>query len=259
MMISTSEPGSTAMPPVPSDPTLWASMPIAVGTADISGIAVQLHRGFRVTGRVEFEGNAERPAPDVISRMSVRLEPADGRVLPGRFVPSGRVDSDGKFTTYGLPAGKYFLRGAGGGQPWTFKAAMLEGRDVSDTPLDLQGDISGVTFVLTDRPTELTGSVTSASGGRPEAVVIAFPADSQSWLSYTVNTARIRAVSVDRTGAFRFAGLPAGDYYVVAVPDSAATDWRDPRVLTSLTRAATRVRLDDGARHSQQLRMQEAR
>lgn len=74
-----------------------------------------------------------------------------------------------------------------------------------------------------------------------------------------LNPRRMRSVRASKTGAYKALGLPAGEYYAAAVPDETATDWQDPRILTSLARDATRVRLDDGQRKTQDLRTQQKR
>lgn len=43
-------------------------------------------------------------------------------------------------------------------------------------------------------------------------------------------------------------GLPAGDYFAIAVDDLEIDGFRDPPVLEQLSRRATRVTIADGAR-----------
>jgi hypothetical protein len=49
--------------------------------------------------------------------------------------------------------------------------------------------------------------------------------------------------------------LPAGEYFAVAIPDRLATDWQNPRFLESLAPEATRVRVRDGERVTQMLKV----
>jgi hypothetical protein len=58
------------------------------------------------------------------------------------------------------------------------------------------------------------------------------------------------AVHVDRSGgepgrSLRFIGLPAGDYYLIAVDDIEYTATHDPAVLQKLALKATRVTIPD--------------
>jgi hypothetical protein len=131
-------------PPLPSGPTLWASVPIAVGNRNVSGVAISLQAGARISGRLEFDGVAERPDAEQLQRMSIVIEPA-GAPMPGvaaSMMLTGRADPGGRFTTVGLVGGRYFVRVGGGPPGWTFKSATFEGRDLADTPLDLAGRMS---------------------------------------------------------------------------------------------------------------------
>src|SRR5687768_10102192 len=49
---------------IPEGPTFWSSMPVSVGRNPVTGLAVTLQAGFRVSGRLEFEGTATRPASE---------------------------------------------------------------------------------------------------------------------------------------------------------------------------------------------------
>ena len=151
---------------MPTDPTLWAEVPLSVGRLDVTDLTIPLRTGLRVSGRVEFDGTKEKPAGTVLTRMTIMLEPIERRGPTGP--PGGQVDAGLQFKTYGVPAGKYFVHPMGPATSgWTFKAAMYQGRDVADVPLDLDSaDVSGVVITFTDRPTELSGTVESSSGVR---------------------------------------------------------------------------------------------
>ena len=51
---------------------------------------------------------------------------------------------------------------------------------------------------------------------------------------------------VDREGRYQTAGLPAGDYIAVAIPEETSANWPDPAVLRALARAGTTVTIGDG-------------
>ena len=84
-------------------------MTLTVGAKDLADIPVSLSPGIRVTGLVQFNGGAERPAPDRMSSIALMLEPADPQ--PGVSGGRGRIESTGVFTTMGVPPGRYFVRG----------------------------------------------------------------------------------------------------------------------------------------------------
>jgi hypothetical protein len=263
MMMTMSAPTGEASlpPPIPTDPTLWAAVPIAVGRADVTGVTVPLRTGLRVSGRVEFDGTLEKPAATPLQRIAVTIDPIEGRTGTGApFIPPGRVDASGQFNTYGLPGGRYFVRVPGAPAGWTFKSAIHQGRDVSDVALDLDsGDVSGVVITFTDQPTELSGSAQTVKGPDPDATVIVFPSDNTAWLSTGLNPRRIRSSRTSQSGAYKITGLPPGSYYVAAIPDELASDWQDPRFLEALARSAAQVTLDDGQKKTQHVRTTQVR
>jgi hypothetical protein len=239
--------------PLPTDPTLWTELPIAVGTTDIVDLQVMLRPGLRVTGTVQFDGGAQRPEADRLTSIGVMLEPAD--VRPGVSSARGRIETSGQFATMGVPPGRYFIRAVGAPQGWTFRGATLGGRDVSDVALDIDSDVSGVALVFTDRPIELSGRVTGDASLTERATVVLFPADQSEWVGYGSSPRKLRNARADRTGAFTIGNLPAGDYYLAAVTEKTAVDWQNPEFLASLVSDATRVRLSDGQKLTQNVKV----
>jgi hypothetical protein len=257
MMITTAgNPGPTPPPAPSTEPTLWAAMPLAVGQTPVTGVTVPLQNGSRIKGRVEFDGTAERPDASQLQRLMVVVEPMVSQPIRAQSIPPARVDANGEFTTGGVPGGRHFVRAPTTPAGWHFKETRYDGRDLSNTPIDLDGrDLTGVTIVFTDRPTEISGSVRIGQGsGDADATVLIFPADPETWPA--PNPRRMRSIRTSKTGAYKAVALPPGDYYLAAVPDEAAVDWQDPRVLASLARDAARVTLDDGDRKTQDLRTQ---
>lgn len=244
-------PGGT--PPLPTEPTLWTEVPITVSTSDVVDLPLMLRPGLRVTGIVQFDGAAARPEGDRLTSLGVILEPAD--VRPGVNSARGRVETSGQFATMGVPPGRYFVRAMGAPAGWTFRGATLGGRDVTDTPLDIDSEVSGVALVFTDRPIELSGRVTGDASLTEGATVILFPADQSAWVGYGSSTRRLRNVRADKTGAFTIGNLPAGDYYLAAVTEKIAVDWQNPEFLASLASDATRVRLSDGQKLTQNVKV----
>jgi hypothetical protein len=245
--------GGPGMPPLPTEPTLWTEIPVTVSTSDIMDIPVMMRPGLRVTGTVQFDGGAARPEGDRLTSVGVVLEPAD--VRPGVNSARGRVETSGQFATMGVPPGRYFVRAQGAPPGWTFRGATLGGRDVTDMPLDIDSEVSGVALVFTDRPIELSGRVTGDANLTEGATVILFPADQSAWVGYGSTTRRLRNVRADKTGAFTIGNLPAGDYYLAAVTEKIAVDWQNPEFLASLTSDATRVRLSDGQKLTQNVKV----
>ena len=230
--------------PVPTEPLLAATQAITVGERDVSGIALTLRPGPRVTGRAQFVGSAPQPVAAAWATIAVSLEPANGQsfaaVVPGRF------DATGQFTTPSSWPTRYLIR-ATPPLGWTFDRATYQGRDVSETPIDLVSDLEDVVIVFTDRPALITGTVertdVEPSAG---ADVLLFPVDPKSWIDYGRTSVCVRLVSSGPTGAFKFGPPPGGDYYLAAIPDDQAADWRDPAFLQRVAAIADRITVTDG-------------
>ena len=234
-------------PLVPVDPVLWTETAVSVGSTDTTGVAVSLRPGLRVTGRTEFTGSAPRPSAAELRSIVIVMDSADGRTTA---LPTGyraQIDSEGRFYTIGLPAGRYLVRIDRPPRGWTVKAAMVNGRDICDVPIALvNDDVSGLVLTFTDRPATISGAIRD-SQGRPdeEAIALIFPADG-NWIDQGPNPRRFRGIRADSSGAFSTAGLPPGEYFAVAINDAIASNWQDPAFLQKLARVATRVVLADG-------------
>lgn len=254
---SAGTPGATP-PRVPADPTLWASVPVPVADTDVSGVTVVLQTGARVKGRLEFDGSAERPDAQRLERISIAIERSDRAVGGAPFIsiPPGRVDGSGTFTTYGIPGGKYMVRVGGAPAGWTLRSVTVEGRDVSDTPLEIGApDVTNVVITFTDRPTKLTGVVHGAAGNAdPDALVVVFPTDTAQWQEFGLNPRRMRSVRVAKAGSYTFTGLPAGEYFVAAIKDELLPAWQYPEMLETLSRLASQISLSEGETRTQALK-----
>jgi hypothetical protein len=240
-------------PPIPPEPTLWASAPVSLGESDLTGVTVPLRAGFRVSGRAEFDGNALKPTPDQLRRMPVVLDRADtggafASPVAGLGQPqNGQFDATGQFTTYGMVPGKYFVRAPFTFGGWTLKSASIDGRDAADVPLDLEdADVGGVVLTFTDKPTEIAGAVHDAQGQPdPTASVVLFPVQPESWTDFGSSPRRLRVVRAGANAQYRVGGLPPGEYFAAAVRAEVGGDWQNPSFLLSLSQVATRVTVTD--------------
>jgi hypothetical protein len=241
--------GSATPPTVSKDPTFWAELPVSVGESDVTGLSVAMRSGARISGSVVFEGTAEKPQADRLIAMSIQVDSANGRTTSmNQFTLSrGAVDASGQFTTYQQAAGRYTLRVVTVLPGWTFKSAVVNGVDISDTPIELGAeDVTGVVLTFTDTPTALSGTVRNAQGvGEQMAAVLIFPADPRGWTDFGSVPRRLRLVRPGVGGAYQTTGLPAGDYLVAAVEPGRAVNWQTPAVLKTLVADATRVTLSD--------------
>jgi hypothetical protein len=257
VMTSSGTPG--APPGIPQEPTLWASVAVGVADTDVTGLTVALQSGARLTGRLEFDGVKERPDAQALVRIPIVIERADhssGPVGPGMGIPPGRVEESGTFKTYGIPGGKYLVRVLGAPPGWTLRSVMSEGRDISDTPLDVgSADVANIVITFTDRQTNVTGVVRGADGNAdPDALVVIFPADSATWTGFGLNPRRVRSIRSARNGKYTFGGVPPGEYVVAAVKEENLGSWQYPEMLEALSRIGSQVRLSEGDTRTQDLK-----
>jgi protocatechuate 3,4-dioxygenase beta subunit len=231
----------------------WTRTSVEVAGADID-VAVPVHRSLRVSGRVQFDG-ATAPAAARVT-LTPDVEGPGSDVEP----PSVPVDSDGRFTVTVTP-GRYIVNASAqapfslnaptttpavaAARSWTLRSAMSGGLDVSSTALTVTRDVSDVVVTLTDRSAELRGRVLNLQNA-DDITVLLFPSDESLWLDFGIGR-RMRTARPAVDGAFAFAGIPAGEYYVCAVRGMTQRDWRSGALFDVLAPLASRVSLDEGA------------
>jgi len=233
---------------------LFATQPVSVSGRDVS-VSMTLARGTTISGTITFEsmgGSAAEP-----SRVSVTLTPATGRGGgPGGFGGGGtfRASTDNTFTITDVAAGTYMVRVGGASGTWGLKSVTLGGRDTADTPVEIKGTqpITGMSVVLTDQPTTVSGTVADSTG-QPvtNGIVVAYPLDSSLWRG---GTRLLQVARPDQDGNYRIRAMPPGDYYLVAVIDLDDNEWYDPAILEALRQVATRVTLSEGETETRTLR-----
>jgi protocatechuate 3,4-dioxygenase beta subunit len=241
------------LPPVPTEPLLHVSQPLAIGERHARDVQLVLQAGPRIRGRAEFDGMAARPAAEQWAQLVVSLQPASGaqysNVQPGRFT------EDGRFQTPSTWPGRYLVRVPSPPAGWTVRSVMYQGREISETPIDLASDLDDVVITFTDRPARIDGVVNDADG-RPDrrAVVVLFPVDPAGWTDYGRTSRRVRSALPSRDGRFSFDAPPAGAYFLVAIPDTESADWSNPEVLAALAARAERLEVVEGQTVTRTLR-----
>jgi hypothetical protein len=93
----------------------------------------------------------------------------------------------------------------------------------------------------------MNGTVRNGAGNPDQtASVIVFPVDPSSWVDTGSQPRRIKTTRTGKDGSFKIGPLPPGEYYVVAIEDSAPRSWQDPAYLEAVARSATTVRVGEG-------------
>jgi len=109
---------------------------------------------------------------------------------------TGTVSTDGQFIVTGVLPDSYRFSvsvpaSAPGAPSWFVKSASIGGRDVSDAFVDITDDIATASIVLTDRVSEVSGSITDGAGRpTPEYVIVIFPSDVSLWTWQTRRPSR---------------------------------------------------------------------
>jgi len=233
----------------PDGADYWARMPVTVSGADIDNLDVPLQRAVTLSGRIVLAPTSGPP----VRFPTLVLEPADGRRSFGMpmSVPVGLRPSEPptpgtsvEFAAHGLLPGEYLLRVFLGIAK--VQSVTWEGRDYTDRPFDATSgrDITGVVVTLTTASSSISGVVSDAGELPSGTAVIAFPAEREAWTNYGFSPTRFRSALATAGGRYQLDGLPAGEYYLVAVPAAQERAWLDPGFLASHAGRATRVRVE---------------
>lgn len=200
------------------DQTDWAVEYVQVSGENIRGVALRLQPGLTFSGTLVSEGSGAAPSwrgtritmqPVNTSGTSILL---NGSPLSGVSVRSTGVDQNGAFEITGIQPGNYDVRvqppPAVGGD-WTVRGIVAGGRDLRDAPITFEsGSIIDVTISMTDQPTAVTGTLSSASGTpASDYFVVIFAASPDLWHP---TSPRFQAVRPDIDGTFIAKNLPAG-------------------------------------------------
>jgi hypothetical protein len=218
----------------------FAFMPISVGGSDITGLRIVTSGGATLSGRVVFEGTPP-PAGTRVRVVPQAADPSRTNIEPVRRnnAEMGLVGADGSFQIDGI-AGPFFLRitidaGRAGtaSDPLRYmtRAVLIDGADVADVPFDptRRGSVSGITVVVTDKVTQVSGVVTDARGTPADAsAVLIVPEQLPAGIS---PTRYVRMLQSDGNGKFSVRAMPAGRYAAVALATLDPAHQFDPGVI----------------------------
>jgi hypothetical protein len=258
--------GAAAGPPVPGGRggpgTSWAMTEITVSGQDLTGLELRLEPAMTMNGRLVFESATGRvPASMTGFRPSLGAWRQGTGPTVAVTVPSATVDAEGRFRFGSVVPGRYAVSAYGGPTNadrtplWYFKSAAVNGRDVTDQPLDIRPGEEPPELVITftDRVTEVTGTLFDGAG-RPTSglTIIVFSVRRELWTQGSRHTRPSPAAS---DGKYRLTGLPPGEYYFAAVTTYEFTDLSDASFLEQLAAGAFKVTLAEGEKKVQDVRM----
>ena len=231
----------------------FAVQPITIGETDLSNLTVILSPAASVSGTVTFQSSQGQSTPDP---GQIRVAAPLVNAVDIGPNPTTRVGRDGTFTLQGVQAGAHLFRTQGNQRGWMLKSVTTSGRETIDTPLDLRSgqSLTGVNMVFTDRLTEVNGTITDERGAPiTEYTLLTFPLDEELWRA---QSRHIMTARPDQNGKYQLRGLPAGDYYLVAVDPTEQGEWFEPAYLTAHRVGATRFSLTEGDTKTQDFRLQ---
>jgi hypothetical protein len=226
-----------------------ASMPIVVGGADIAGLTITTSGGGALEGAFVRDSAATQPLPRGLSvQVSSTTHGAVSRMQNAEA---------GTFRLLGL-RGPVHLAVSGLPEGWAVKAITIDGGiDVTDQPIEAKnGQTLNARIVLTDRITEISGTVAPASAadtGRRDHSVVVFAVDPEKW---RYPSRYLRSVRADEQGAFTISALPGDERYLaVAVTYLEEGEGSDPEFLERMRERATAFTLEEGGRRTVDLRV----
>src|SRR5919197_1172702 len=271
----------TSGPPAPGS-ELIGVVRVNVG-GPVSGITIALGSAARVSGRLVFEGTAPVPAFSSLNGPATIAFTA----VDGSSCRTGRSElaPDWTFTVEGI-SGTCLARFYGGIPRWFVKAIVHQNDDLMDRPVTFAPGqhLRGVEVVMTDKLSELIFHVTDDRGlPTRDYVGLVFSIDQAKWnadnfgryirtlvpppetgtsssatpgdpganrmfVGGAVPGSSVTAMSTNPSRRQVVAGLPAGEYFAIAVDDLEVDGYRDPQFLEELSRRAARVTIADGAR-----------
>lgn len=226
------------------------SVTINVSGRDITGLSIVTSPGGTASGRVVFEGTAKPPlTPQALNIVAMPVE-----LMPMMGMGSARVRDDYTFEASGLSERRRF-RVNSPTPGWYLKSVTHDGTDITDSGFEFKEgqSVSGIEIVMTQRVSELTGTVQDAHA-KPltDYVVVAFSTDSSKWGN---QTRFVRAIRPNQDGRFSVKALPADDYFVVALDYLEMGEESDPEQLEKWKSAANRVTLVDGEQKTVTLKL----
>jgi hypothetical protein len=135
------------------------------------------------------------------------------------------------------------------------QSITVNGDDVADRIVEFTGsqELRGARVTVTDRVTEVNGSVTDGNQPARDYTVVVFPEDSARW---KFPSRYVKSGRPDQKGLFRIRALPPEDRYLaVAVDYMEEGEAGDPEFLEQIRAGATRFALGDGETRMLELKL----
>jgi protocatechuate 3,4-dioxygenase beta subunit len=228
-----------------------ATAEVVVADEDISNVVLDLEPGVTASGQVVFRGSVPPPAAAAMARAGLEIR-LDAAVLgplshwPGPSIT--RPDATGRFVLHDVFPGTYRIRASQReASGWFFDTTMIPGADVTGQLVEVKRqDLTGIAVTLTDRRTELSGTIMTDKGEpAPEYFILLYPSDEKYWTPYSD---RLYGTRAKQDGTFVVGGLHAGRYRLATLLDAEFGAWFDPAFLRRIDSTSMAVSIADDER-----------
>ncbi len=176
-------------------PSLVGWQLISVGNGDLDRVVVEMKPAIELRGHMVVEG---KPPP---SWPQITLVPADGL----NYLDSPMIDVDGSFALTGLEPAPYRVTVSSIPPPMFVKSVRFNGHDLSGD-IDLaSAPTASLEIVISHGTSSISGVVSDSDGPVGPAVNVMATGPHGGW------------AQTDEHGRFSFAGLPPGEYLLIAM------------------------------------------
>jgi hypothetical protein len=246
--------------------TLYAVADVEIRGQDVKGLSLALLPGGSISGTVVFDSGGT-PPPAGFSAVRIAATMTEGAYFYsfggtriGNMLsdaPAVNIRPDGTFRIAGLGPARYTITGMlppDLAKTWTLRAVVSEGRDLLDQDfMGMSTNLRNVKVVLSDKKTQLAGSLQSMSGTPTnDYFVIAFSTDRANWRPGSRRSVFARPAT---DGSFAFTDLPAGEYFIAALSDLDPLEWQDATFLAQVAPSAIKITMAEGEKKRQDLRV----
>jgi hypothetical protein len=218
------------------DPIRWARTRVEIENRDVDVGTLKIGPGAWIQGRV----TATEPLPVGVRRgqLSVILRPLDGSIF---LLPSAQVSNDGTFVIPRVPERRFRVDLAGLPPEVYFASAKFGGREVLNNGLTVSADNKSTLDLSISTSGGVVAGVVRGTKDEPIAngTVVLIPAGKNDPNLY-------RTASTDRFGVFSIAGVPPGEYGVLAWAEGRGKGYLDPVLLKAVENEATKVVVQRG-------------
>jgi len=233
--------------------TNFGSLVVTVDRPAVSDLMLPITGGATLRGKIAWEGDAPRPTVDNIRIGSTPMDFVTGPVI-GAGGPPSKVNADGTFEVSNL-FGTGVIRVDVRGAPYVVKSVTLDGKDVTETPIDFnKGDVDGLEIVMTSKIATLSGAVTDTDNKTvTQCTVLVFAEDPTKW---TFPSRYVTMARPNQQGRFTIGTLPPGTYRAVALAAVQGPEVMDPAFLERQRGLGGQVTLGEGESKTVDLKLQ---